>query len=199
MKREARRASRLLPRLLRLVIGRNELRRRSDRIEGIVLAALSAGILAIAVTAALYGVHTYQSQRAAVGRLRPVTAVLSQAGPAVRNPFDPAAPTLATWRPPHAAERSGPLTIWNAPAIFDAPAGTAVTVWLDRSGWPQAPPPGPGDTVINALVESVAATGSAALALVFCYFLFRRALDRRRLARWEAAWAITGPRWTSRR
>jgi hypothetical protein len=184
---------------LRLVLGRNELRRRSDRIEGIVLAALSAGFLAIVVTAALYGAHIYQSQRAAVARLRPVTAVLSQAGPAARNPFDPAAPTLATWRPPHAAERSGPLTIWDAPAIFDAPAGTAITVWLDRSGWPQPPPPDPGDTIVNALVESVAATGSAAVVLVFCYLLFRRALDRRRLARWEAAWAIIGPGWTSRR
>jgi hypothetical protein len=183
----------------RLLIGRNELRRRSDRIEGIVLAALSAAFLAIAVTAALYGAHIYQSQRAAAAQLHAVTAVLSQAGPAIRNAFDPAAPTLATWRPPHGAERTGSLTTWNAPAIFDAPVGTAVTVWLDRSGWPQPPPPDPGDTIVNALVESIAATASAALVLGFCFFLFRMALDRRRLARWETAWAIIGPGWTSRR
>src|SRR5260370_3008063 len=187
MGREARRASRLLPRLSRLLFGRNELRRRSDRIEGIVLAALSAAFLAIAVTAAFYGAHTYQSERAAVAHLRPVTAVLSQAGPAVRNVFDPGAPTLATWRPPHGAERSGSLTTWNAPEIFDAPAGTAVTVWLDRSGWPQAPPPGPGAAIVNALVESVVASAGGALVLVFCYFLFRISLDRLRLASGEPA------------
>jgi hypothetical protein len=28
--------------------------------------------------------------------------------------------------------------------------------------------------------------------------LGRRALDRRRLASWTSAWAITGPRWTRR-
>ena len=53
--------------------------------------------------------------------------------------------------------------------------------------------------IINASLASVTATASAALVLGFCYILFRLALDRRRIARWEAAWAITGPRWTSRR
>src|SRR5260370_32306637 len=95
MGREARRASRLLPRLSRLLFGRNELRRRSDRIEGIVLAALSAAFLAIAVTAAFYGAHTYQSERAAVAHLRPVTAVVSHAAPAGEGVCGP-------WGPPGA-------------------------------------------------------------------------------------------------
>src|SRR5260370_41173522 len=104
MGREARRASRLLPRLSRLLFGRNELRRRSDRIEGIVLAALSAAFLAIAVTAAFYGAHTYQSERAAVAHLRPVTAVGSPAGPARKEACGARAPAAAPRRAPHASD-----------------------------------------------------------------------------------------------
>jgi hypothetical protein len=34
--------------------------------------------------------------------------------------------------------------------------------------------------------------------LLVCYGLCRLVLDRRRLAAWESAWSLTGPRWTTR-
>jgi hypothetical protein len=53
--------------------------------------------------------------------------------------------------------------------------------------------------IFNALLAAVAAAAAAAAGLLCPYGLCRLALDRRRLAAWESAWALTGPRWTSRR
>jgi hypothetical protein len=36
------------------------------------------------------------------------------------------------------------------------------------------------------------------MTLLVCYRLCRLVLDRR-LAAWESAWSLTGPRWTTRR
>ena len=62
MRGSARRAARPLPRLRRLVLSRNELRRPSDRIEATVIMSLVAIFLAIVVAAALligvYGMST---------------------------------------------------------------------------------------------------------------------------------------------
>jgi hypothetical protein len=199
MNREVRRAGRPLPRLARLLAGRNELRRPSDRIEGAVLVALSAAFLTAAVMAALLAVHIYQSQRATAAGLRPAVAVLSQPGPVAGSAVEPSAQAQARWRLPDGTERSGLLTTLTAPAIYDAPAGTSVQVWLDRSGRPQPPPPGQRDIILNALIAGISITAGAALLLILCYLLCRLALDRHRLARWGSAWTATGPRWTSSR
>lgn len=193
MRGSARRPGRPLRRLGRLLLGRNELRRPADRIEGIVIAALSVAFLAACVAAASFAGHLYQSQRAAAARLRPTVAVLSQPGPVVATQT---AAVQARWRLPDGTERSGSLTEVTAPGIYAAPAGTSVRVWLDRSGQPLTAPPA---MMFNALFAGMTATAGAAVVLVLCYLLCRMALDRHRLARWEAAWATVGPRWTSRR
>jgi hypothetical protein len=189
-----------LARPARLIFGRNELRRPCDRIEGAILLAVSAAFLAVLVPSALLAGHIYNSQRAAAARLRPTVAILSAPGPVVANAFNPTAQVQAqaTWRLADGAKRSGLLTASTAPAIDDASAGSAVPVWLNGSGDPQPPPPTQDEIVANALIAgTVLATGAGAL-LAFCYWLSRQALDRHRLARWEQAWAATGPRWTSR-
>jgi len=193
------RRGRPLPRLARLLLGRNELRRPSDRIEGVVVVALSAAFLMAAVMAAFMAEHIYQSQRAAAAGLRPAAAVLSQAGPVAGNAVEPAAQAQARWRLSNGTERSGFLTTQTAPAIYDARTGTSVQVWLDRSGKPQPPPPGQPDIILNALIAGISITAGTALLLILCYRLCRLALDRHRLAKWGSAWAATGPRWTSRR
>jgi hypothetical protein len=53
--------------------------------------------------------------------------------------------------------------------------------------------------MFNALLAAVSAAAGAAVALLLSYGLCRLALDRRRLAAWESAWALTGPRWTAHR
>ena len=62
-----------------------------------------------------------------------------------------------------------------------------------------SPSPGPGLVIADALVTTGMATAGVTGGLFLCYWLCRGALDHRRLAAWESAWARTGPRWTSRR
>ena len=150
------------PRLARLIIGRNELRRPSDRIEGAVLVALSAAFLAVAVMAVFLAAHVYQSQRAFAAALRPAVAVLSKPGPVLYN-TEPAAQVQASWVLSNGTERSGFLTTGIAPAIYGAPAGTSVWVWLDRSGEPQLPPAGRREIVVSALIAGILLTYALAM------------------------------------
>jgi len=195
---KARGATRRLPRLVRWLAGRNALRRPVDRIEGAVLVVLSAALLVAVAVAALLGMHTYQSQRAASASLRPAVAVLIQAGPIYVSPAY-IGQAEARWRDRGGGEGSGVLTTVSTPDIVGAAAGARIPVWLDRSGQPAAPPGGQVAMILNALAEAAAAAGGAAVALLICYTLCRLALDRRRLAAWESAWSLTEPRWTTRR
>ena len=190
---------RRMSRLVRWLAGRNTLRRPVDRIEGTVLVALTAAFLVSMAVASVLGVHTYQSQRAASAGLRPVVAVLSQAGPLFYDGLGHPEQAEARWRDPGGSEQSGVLTTSTAPGIAGAAAGARIPVWLDQSGQPVTPPGGQVAMIVNALAPSTAVAGGAAVTLLVCYGLCRLVLDRRRLAAWESAWSLTGPRWTTRR
>ena len=189
---------RRVSRLARLLTGRNALRRPIDRIEGVVLVALSAAFLAAVAFACVVGTHTYQSQRAAAAGLRPAAAVLLQDGPAVGS-LGHVGQAEAQWFDPGGSQQSGVLTTATAPDIAGAAAGARIPVWLNRSGQPAAPPADQAAMIIYALAAGAAVAGLAGLALLSVYALCRLALDRRRLAAWESAWDRTGPRWTTRR
>jgi hypothetical protein len=195
---KARGVTRRMSRLVRWLTGRNALRRPVDRIEGAVLVALSAALVVAVTMAAVLGTHAYQSQRAASASLHPAVAVLIQAGPFYGN-VTHIGQAEARWRDRWGGKRSGVLTTVSAPGILGAAAGARIPVLLDRSGQPVAPPRSRAAMVLNALVKGAAAAGGAGVALLICYVLCRLALDRRRLAAWESAWSLTGPRWTTRR
>jgi hypothetical protein len=190
------RATRSQPRLARLIVGRNELRRPSDRIEGAVLVALSAAFLVVAVMAVFLAAHVYQAQRAFAADLRPAVAVLSGPGPVLYSQAGPVA--QASWRLSNGTDRSGLLSAEIAPAIYGARTGTSVQVWLNRSGEPQLPPAGQREIVVTALIAGFIVTVGAVGLPMLSYRLCRLVLDRHRLARWGSAWAATGPLWTSR-
>jgi hypothetical protein len=168
----ARRASHPPRRLWRLLLGKNELRRPCDRIEGLAAALLAAAFLIAAVTAACFAGHLYQSWHAAAAHARP-----------------------AAMAPP----RPGTLATVTAPAIPGAAAGTSVRAWLDRRGQPAASPASTSGMVVAALFADLCVTAAAAVVLLLCYLWCRVVLDRHRLAKWESAWAAAGPRWTSHR
>ena len=195
---KARGMTRRMSRLVRWLTGRNALRRPVDRIEGAVLVALSTALVVAVAMAAVLGTHAYQSQRAASASLHPAVAVLIQAGPFYGS-MARIGRVEARWRDQEGGQRSGVLTIVSAPGILGAAAGARIPVLLDRSGQPVAPPVSRVAMVFNALAKGAAVAGGAAVALLICYVLCRLALDRRRLAAWESAWSLTGPRWTTRR
>ena len=185
-----------MSRLARMLTGRNPLRRPIDRLEGAVLVALVAVFGVAVAVAAIAGTHTYQSQQAAA-RLRPAVAVLTQPGPPAGS-LPRVGQAEARWDSP-GGERSGVLTTVTVPAISGAAAGTRVAVWLGPSGQPAAPPAGQAVMLIYALITAGAVAGVAGVALLIVYALVRYVLDRRRLARWETAWARIGPTWTAQR
>jgi hypothetical protein len=190
---------RRMSRLMRWLAGRNPLRRPVDRIEGTVLVVLTAAFFAGMVLASVVGVHTYQSQRAASAGLRPVVATLVQAAPLYYDSRAQLGQAEARWRVPGGSEKSGVVTTVTAPGILGAAAGAQIPVWLNRSGQPAAPPAGQAAMIVNALAPATSVVGGAGMAVLVCYGLCRIVLDRRRLAAWESAWALTEPRWTTRR
>jgi hypothetical protein len=197
MSANGRRLIRAMHRLARLLAGRNPLRRPYDRIEGTILLALAAAFLAAMAGASLVGTQLYQSQRAADAGLHSATAILIQGSSDSR--LTPVGEVLARWPAPGGRERSGLLTAKAAPSITSTAVGTRVPIWLNRANEPTAPPSGQVIIITVALLTAIITAGGAALGLLLCYRLCRIALDKRRLAAWESAWAATGPSWTSRR
>jgi hypothetical protein len=184
-------------RLARLFVGRNKMRRPSDRLEGLVVVLLSAVFVAAIAAAPWFGARLYHSERAGAARLHPATAVLTERGPS-ESYLTTAGEANARWRAPDGREQTGVLTTVTAPAISGAAAGSRVRVWLTESGQPQAPPLGAFEATFSSVVFAFAAVCGAGIALVVCYWLCRVVLDRRRLAGWASEWSLTGPRWTTR-
>jgi hypothetical protein len=184
--------------MVRMFLRRNELRRSSDRIEAVVLAAVLAAFVAAVVVAAFLAAHVYRSEQATAASLRPTAAVLSWPGAITETPILHEATAMATWRLSDGAPRSGLLTTNDAPGIYGQPPGASVPVWLDPSGNPAPPPQGAGGMLVGATMAAVAFLAGAAFVLTFAYRLCQRGLDRRRLADWSSDWAVTGPQWTSR-
>jgi hypothetical protein len=196
--RQARTAERPLRQWARLLMGRNELRRGCDRVEGSVVLFLLAAFLAAVVGAFFLGGHIYGQERAEAAQLHPGVAVLTQNGP-YGSALNGAGDAAARWHTPDGRSRSGVLTTVNTPGIWGATAGQRVRVWLTGTGQPVPPPPGSAEVMFTAIVIGFSAVCGAGTVLIGGYGLARLLLDRRRLAAWESAWELTGPRWTPRR
>jgi|ERR1700722_121146 len=177
----------------------NPLRRASDRIETLVLILLAVVFLAAAPFAAAASgawAHT-MAQRAELAQAASryqVTAIV------LTRPARPAAGSAslvsfakARWTAPDGAAVTHGVLV---------PLGTAasarLSIWTTRDGQPAARPLN-GQQVASMTLLGQAA-GAAALAIVLALggVLARWSLNRRRLAAWDADWAVTGPRWTTR-
>lgn len=179
---------------------RNPLRRASDRAEFavvvVLLAALLAGAplttLAAARWAAASGLRAGLAQ---AGRHR-VTAVLLHDAPATAGSLFFPAPepqVLARWTGPE-----GPRT-GMVDARPGARAGSAVTVWTDRSGRLARPAAQVAGVVGQVVLAVLAALVTLSVLLLVLWAYAGIFLDWRRMAAWDADWAATEPRWTGRR
>jgi hypothetical protein len=188
-----------IQRAARLLAGRNPLRRPHDRIEGAAILVLTVAFLATMVWASFLGARLYQSQLAGAAQLRPATAILTQDGPRPGLRLVPTGQVLARWPAPGGHEKSGVLGAVTTPGISGAVAGARVLVWLNRLGQPAVPPPGRASMMVGAVLMALAVAAGIAAGLLIPYRLCCLVLERRRLAAWESAWALTGPRWANRR
>jgi hypothetical protein len=181
---------------------RNPLRRGSDRAEAAIKVGLLAAFLALAPVAVATAIHvtytaTARTVQAEHSSWRQVPAVLLHNAHKVTGyGMFPQAPVLveARWTAPDGSRHTGEVF-----ASRGAPADSTVMVWTDASGHltgPLLPRSAPGDRESFAAASTLVAM---ALVLACCETAARRMLDRRRLAAWEADWAVTEPRWTTRR
>jgi hypothetical protein len=184
----------------RLGFDHNQLRRRSDVIEAWILPVAVAVFLAVSpllAVAASAWIHKENVTAAQAQRSwHPVTATLLQAVPGPQM-SENGANSWLTWTPARWTEH-GRRYVGAVPAEAGSSAGSSVTVWLDNAGNVQAPPLTPGQ------VRDRAALAAAIVITVFAAFvtavalIWRRLLDRRRLASWGTAWLSVGPQWSGR-
>jgi hypothetical protein len=178
-------------------LDRNPLRRRSDRAETMLLGALLAAFLAAAPFAGhAAGNWAYQlsareaqAQRAA---LRQVPATLLQtASPwnSLANTGGVAPEVDARWRAPDGQLRTGKLLV-----LVGAAAGSTVPVWVDQAGRLADAPLNTSMMASRGQMAAAGAVGALAAVLFAVGWLTRRALDRRRLAGWDAEWLAILPR-----
>ncbi len=179
----------------------NPLRRTTDRAEAAILALLLAAFLVGAPLLAIAGGRwAYDSAlRAGNGQSmvrHQVTAVLIADAP---NPPQTiyGSPVqvgvLARWTVPGGTTRIGEI-----PATPGAKAGSLVSVWVDTAGRLTTPPLRHSDAAGQRGLAVVLAPLALSLVMLGWWKLARRALNRRRMAAWDADWQATGPRWSHR-
>jgi hypothetical protein len=184
-------------------LGRNPLRRRTDRIEALISAALLAAFL---VGAPLFGTSLGQwvhqgglnEQRAQQSWHRTPARLLATA-PAVpkyafRVSWQNAVPVRARWSGPGGQPRSGEI-----PAPPGSRVGQLVQVWVDGSGRVTGPPLQGAELTRRVVGAEVLAPLALGVVLFMVAFVVRWLLNRRRLRDWEVGWASIGPRWSRHR
>jgi hypothetical protein len=192
-------------RLVRFVRGRrpdrNPLRRASDRVETALLALLVVAFLAAAPFTALAGAawahaRAHEAQLTEQASWHQVPALVLTVTSGVRDGGGYAGletQAQARWRAP-----DGKVVTREIPVMPGTVAGATVRLWMTSDGQltdaPLQNSQVAGDVAFAGTVSVIA----LATLLAIAGMLARRALDRRRMAAWDAEWRVTGPRWTTR-
>jgi len=184
----------------RLGLDANPLRRRTDKIAtflaALLLLVFVAGAPLLAAAAYGWAGRVGAAEQRAERSWREVPAVLLKSVPA-SNSFASGlfgySWVPARWLAPDGKARSGNIAVEVGMA-----AGRTVRIWVDAAGRPTNAPV--TNRAVQARAATVAAVATLALVIVLSFLAWagRKLLDRRRLADWELAWAIVGPKWTKR-
>jgi hypothetical protein len=184
----------------RLGLDANPLRRGTDRAEAWIRIAL---VLAFLIGAPLTGwgagrwaesvAPTAAHAQLAGGHRAPATLL---AGVPISSAFYSGVRlgwVKARWAGPGGSVRTGYVQ-----APVGSRAGSAVQVWLDRSGRLTAPPLPRSQIQGWVLMTTVLAPAALALLLLAVTGLLGGILERQRLAGWQQAWSAVEPQWTRR-
>lgn len=179
---------------------RNPLRRASDLIETVMLAVLVVTFFVAAPfvawqSGAWMDASAHRTQLAEQAARHQVTAlVLKPASGVQAGGWSAAdAPVLARW-----TARDGQVITGKVLEPAGTAAGAKVPVWVARDGQPTDPPLLDSQVSDQVFLTQMLSVIALATLLVVSCALGRRALDRRRMASWDADWRATGPRWTAR-
>ncbi len=180
---------------------RNPLRRTSDRVESLLLGGLLVAALAGAPLAAQAASHAayagaLRAQQAQQATRHEVRAVLTQTAGSTTSAYalSTSVPVQATWTAPTGEKRSGEIL-----ALAGTQKGTAVPVWIDAKGNLTSPPLLPSQVAGQADIAALAAIVSVAVLFLCAVGTVRFVVNRRRMAAWDADWAVTAPTWNRQR
>jgi len=184
----------------RLGLDANPLRRRTDKIAtslaALLLLVFLVGAPLLAITAYGWAGRVGAAEQRAERSWHTVPATLLKAVPAP-NSFASGLFSYtwvpARWAAPNGQARTGKIAIEVGMAV-----GRKVLIWVDGTGRPTDAPL--TDRAVHARATTVALVATLVFVTVLSMLAWagRKLLDRRRLADWELAWAIVGPRWTKR-
>jgi hypothetical protein len=191
--------------LARVVRGRrpdrNPLRRTSDRVETYLLAGLFVATAAgapFAVQAASQEASSsaHRVEQAQLATRHQVRAVLTQTagGEVGAYALSTEVPVQAAWTSVTGTKRTGQIM-----AESGTPKGASVTVWTDAAGDLTTPPLQPSQVAGQADMAAFGAIAGLG-ALYACEVgIVRYVLYRRRMAAWDADWAVTAQAWNRQR
>jgi hypothetical protein len=180
---------------------RSPLCRPCDRLEArlrvllVLLFLVTVPLAAWAAGAVVYRASTQTEQAQRADRVQVEAVLLAEAHPiGVGFAVVPQVPVPAQWTAPDGSPRSGAILVGTS-----APAGTVVPIWTDRAGNVVEPPRDRDQTTMRTSVAAFVAGSMWAMLLAAVGMVVRRALDRQRMAAWDAEWAEVAPRWTEHR
>jgi hypothetical protein len=181
----------------RFALDRNQLRRKSDRIEAWILRTMAVAFLPLTILTAVGVSHWAEhsgSHEHAGQRLREVSAVLLQAAPPTDPAVDGSALVVVRARWP----LDGATHVGVVPVVPGTSRGATVQIWMTRKGTVASPPLTPAEADSRVVAAIVLAPAAVALTFWLLLCLLRWPLNRRRLASWAASWTSVGPRWSQR-
>jgi hypothetical protein len=182
----------------RLALGAGPLKRSSDRLQFLARVLLACCLLmglptALAVASATHFEASAEAAAQAAERNQ-VDATLTEDAPDVSGSSGIAAPEPradAVWTGPSGLQRAG-----RVPVPVGAEAGAVVPIWIDRDGEHTTGPLSDRDVAVRSAARGLLTYLSIASVAGGLFVAFRKALDRSRMRRWEADWAVVEPVWT---
>jgi hypothetical protein len=183
--------------LRRFTLGSGPLKRSSDRLEFVarvllVCSLLTAVPIGLAVGTAVHTHAVAQVTAQAADRHR-VTATLMADVPATAYSGSDGGWATAVWTDPGGIEHR-----FSLPVPARARAGDPVSLGIDRYGNRTTRPLSDEDVTGQAVGQGALTLALLSLIAAGAYRSVRRLLDRSRLHRWAADWAVVEPVWTRR-
>jgi len=184
----------------RLALGAGPLKRSSDRLQFLARVLLGCTLLmalpiALAVGTATRSEAVAEATAQAADRHRVAATLTEDALPAsdTSGVASAKARAVVVWIGPTGLEREDRVTV--PPGIE---AGAVVHVWVDRDGELTTRPLTDGDVTARSAASGLLTYLSIASVAGGLFYAFRKALDRGRMRRWDADWAVVEPVWTRR-
>jgi hypothetical protein len=176
-------------------------RRWTDRVERVAGGLVGFGALALVVAAvlaglALHGSGLRQAANDAVDRIQ-VPATLTAAAEVPigvdQSGATATGTTPATWTGPDGSAHTGRI-----PVLAPQPAGSTVSMWVDRQGAPAAPPVDRTQAAVTAVVGAVLVLLAGGLLLAGVRALVRSRCAAANHRAWAREWTFYEPLWSSR-